>query len=478
MATLCRVGQILASVSSQRNTDVLRTGVPKHLWAIVVKCRLMIRVQAHILAVAALHKKGRMLFPIMPATAVTRESEILRARNFWPHDLILGLLPLLIGFEVLLWTVYLPLGMRGIADFRQLYTGGYMLRTGHAAELYDYDTQRRFEEMVVPVGLNSTLPINHLAFEELLFVPFSLLTYRAAYWAFMFFNGALLILCLGLLRLRLKVLSDRWEWLPALLFLAFSPISIALLQGQDSIMMLTLLAASVWALDHEKEFAAGLLVGLGMFKFQIVIPIALLFLIWRRWRFSAGFAVSSVTAGLVSLWLVGLGGAKEYAHTMVSMSLRLNTQADMLRYVTSPKSMLNLRGLFSAILDGRLAHGYVQFLIVACSVVVLLMAARQRPSLPLAIAASSLVSYHFIAHDASILIIVIAAARSAESVWNGAVAVLLLLAPMCAVILVRGYLVAIPLLGLFLLMLERVPKNSDFTAGGHRNAIAAGSPCK
>jgi hypothetical protein len=386
---------------------------------------------------------------LMQTTKVAGEGKTLHARKFWPHDLVLGLLPLFIGFEVMLWTVYLPLATRGMADFRVFYTLGYMLRTGHAAELNDI----------------------HPAFEELLFVPLSLLAYRAAYWVFMAFNVALLFLCGGLLKPRLKVLSDRWKWLPALLILAFIPISRALLIGQDSIILLTLLAAALWSLDHEKEFAAGLLVGLGIFKFQIVIPIALLFLIWKRWRFSAGFAVPSVAAGLVSLWLVGLAGAREYANLLLSISLRRPPQAEMLHYPSNPRDMLNLRGLFFAILDGKLPHDYVQFLIAACSAVVLLAAARQRPSLPLAIAASSLVSYHMFSHDASILIIVIAAALSSESLWKGAVAVLLLLAPLCAVIFNRGYLEAIPLLGLFLLMLGRVPGRSEFTTGDRQNAI-------
>ncbi len=409
---------------------------------------------------------------MMPATTVAGEGKTLPTKKFWPHELVLGLLPLLIGFEVLLWTVYLPLGTRGIADFRQLYTGGYMLRTGHAAELYDYDTQRRFEETVVPAE-PFVLPINHPAFEELLFVPLSLLTYRGAYWVFMAFNGALLILCAGLLRHRFKVLCDRWKWFSALLIPAFFPISRALQKGQDSIIMLTLLAAALWALDHEKEFLAGLLIGIGILKFQVAIPIALLFLIWRRWRFSAGFAVSSVTAGLVSLWLVGIGGAREYAHMLVSMSLRLSSPADMRRYATDPREMINLRGLVSGIFDGKLTHGYVQLLVAVCSVVVLLMAARQRPSLPLAIAAGSLVSYHFIVHDASVLIIVIAAALCSGSAWVGTAAVLLLIGPLCAIVPFYGYLAAIPLLGLFLLMLGRRSQTSEIIAGGCQNAIAS-----
>jgi hypothetical protein len=279
-----------------------------------------------------------------------------------------------------------------------------------------------------------------------------------------------------LLGRRLKIQADQRKWIPALLLLAFFPIPRALEKGQDSIIMLTLLAAALWSLDHEKEFVAGLLVGIGIFKFQIVIPIALLFLVWRQWRFFAGFSASTVGAGLVSLWLVGLDGAKEYAHMLLSMSVRLTSDSDMVRYGTHPRDMINLRGLLSAIFDGKLPDGYVQLLIAACSVVVLLAAARQRPSLPLAIAAASLVSYHFIVHDASILIIVIAGALCSGLVWNGAIAILLLVAPLCGMIPDHGYLAAIPLLGLFLLMLGDVPKRGEFTAGGGQSAIAEESP--
>ena len=234
---------------------------------------------------------------MMPAGAVAGEGKPLPAKKFWPHELALGLLPLLVGLELLLAFLYVPRALQGLDDFRQLYVGGYMIRTGRARELYDYDTQQRFQDTVVPVGKHDPLIISHLAYEELLFAPLSLLTYKVAYWVFMAFNGALLVLCVGLLRHRLRVLPD---WLPVLLIPAFFPISRTLEKGQDSIIMLMLLAAALWALDHEKDFVAGFLVGIGILKFQIVIPIALLFLLWRRWRFSVGLAVSSVAAGLVS----------------------------------------------------------------------------------------------------------------------------------------------------------------------------------
>jgi Glycosyltransferase family 87 len=429
---------------------------------------------AHLGPEARLVSLALPLVLALTATAAVGEGKTLSARKFWPHDLILGLLPLILSAQALIWAAYLPEGLRGVADFRQLYSGGYMIRTGHAKQLYNYAAQEQFEEALVPVGVHFTLPVNHLAFEELLFVPLSWFSYRTAYWIFLAFNGTLLVVCFRLLKARLRILSDRWQWLPACLFAAFFPISRALTHGQDSIILLTLLAGALLALDHESELAAGLLVGMGLFKFQIAIPIALLFVAWRRWRFSAGFAISSVAAGLLSLWLVGLDGAREYAHTMVAMSVHLSSKADMVRYGTYPTAMLNLRGLASATLNRFLPQVGVQAIVFLCSAAVLWLAARRRASLELAIAAAALTSYHFLSHDASILIIVIAAALCSGSVWNGAVAFLLLLAPMCAVIPEYGYLAAIPLLGLFLLMLRRVPELRECTAGGRESAFAEG----
>src|SRR5206468_12801606 len=122
--------------------------------------------------------------------------------------------------------------------------------------------------------------------------------------------------------------------------------------------------------------------------------------LWRRWRFSVGFGIASSIASAVSLWIVGLEGAREYVGILFSMSARLSSRADIFRDPMTPNEMLNLRGLISAIFAGNLSPLWLLCLIFATSVVILLLAARQRPSLPLAITASSLVRSPFISHVA------------------------------------------------------------------------------
>lgn len=351
--------------------------------------------------------------------------------RFWPHDLILWLLPLMLLALVIVWSALLPAwGLRGIADFRQLYTGGYMIRTGHTKELSNWDAQKRYEDMLVPLGSDYMLPINHLPYEELLFVPLSLLRYRSAYLVFLLFNGILLGVCIWLSHPNMKELSDRWKWFPFLLFVAFYPISRAMIQGQDSIIMLALLSGALLGLRHKREFVAGLLIGAGVFKFQIVVPIALLFLMWRRWRVFLGFAISSIVAGLISLWLVGFGGLREYADGLLRMSARLSSAAEMRHYgVIPPTAMVNLRGLEAATLHDFVAPVVIQSIIFASSIAILWMAARRPPSLPLAITTAALVSYYFLSHDASILIIPIATVLCTGSVWGAAVAAVLFFLP-------------------------------------------------
>src|SRR5207244_7221492 len=197
-----------------------------------------------------------------------------------------------------------------------------------------------------------------------------------------------------------------YRWLPPVMFLAFLPVAAALLQGQDSILLLTLLAASLVSLHSGRELAAGVLVGLGLFKFQLVIPIALLFLVWRRWRFSAGFALSFIAAGSLSLWLVGFAQIQLYIRSLHSMSIALNSAVDQYRYAIVPSSMPNLRGLIFGLGYSHLSSCWLQAITIVSSALVLLSVAiltpKRRPTLDallVAITTSAAVSYHLLIHD-------------------------------------------------------------------------------
>jgi Glycosyltransferase family 87 len=291
-----------------------------------------------------------------------------------------------------------PLTMRGYSDFRQLYTAGWMVRTGHAAELYNLDAQSQFQQALVRRPI-PPLPFNHLSYEALLLAPLSLLPFRGAYLASAALNLAFLAFAMRLVTPRIAEIAKTWKRLPLPVILGTVPIAISLVQGQDSILLLTLFAAAWSALDAGDEVKAGVLVALTLFKFQFSIPVFILFLVWRRWRFAGGFALAALLIVAVSLWTTGLNGFLTYMHMLTSMSVGLTTAADQSRYQISTWMMPNIRGLLDLCLPVR-AAGIGTAL---GSLGVLVYAALKRPFFPLAVLVAMLVSYHGLIHDACIL---------------------------------------------------------------------------
>jgi len=216
---------------------------------------------------------------------------------------------------------------------------------------------------------------------------------------------------------------------------------------------------------------AGMMVALGLFKMQIVIPIALLFLLWRRWRFCGGFALSAVVVSLLSLWVVGFGQMAAYARSLFSVGTSL-VAANQFPWRVS--LMANLRGLFFGLMGFRLPALWIQAVTIVISAVVLLSFAvftshkhRTADALVVAITASVIVTYCVFIHDLSVLLIpiVVTLDRFIFSppettgnepepavAWMSAV---LLVAPMC-IFLIPGhfYLVALPLCAFMVILLR------------------------
>src|SRR6266568_4221012 len=217
---------------------------------------------------------------------------------YYVKALAMALPALMLGLQISGWIFFLPGAMQGHCDFRQLYAAGYMVRTSHRGELYDYGVEQKFQNnLASPEQI--ALPFNHLAYESLIFVPYSYFSYRLGYFVFLATNVAMLLFAIRLMAPWTGNLRSMLFWLPAAIFFTFLPVAAALMQGQDSIILLLLFCGAFVLLSEGKAFPAGILIGLGLFKFQIVLPVAVLFLLWRRWRFVAGFVASSATAVLV-----------------------------------------------------------------------------------------------------------------------------------------------------------------------------------
>ena len=392
------------------------------------------------------------------------------------QDILLGILPIVFCMQFLAWLTFLPKALRGHADFRQLYVAGYMVRTGHRTQLYDYAAQTYFQNTLVSND-ERALPFIRPAYQALMFVPFSLLPYRTAYLGFLLLNVLLLALAFLILQPRLRGLSRVWPGLPPALFLGFYPVALALMQGQDSILLLALLAAALVSLERNRDLTAGALAGVGLFKFQIVVPIVLLFLLWRRWRFVKGFMFSAILVGLLSFITSGWAETVVFVHSLLSVGAGLPAVPGEINFPLRINIMANLRGLIYGLASLRAPRLWLQATtLLLSSLVVISVRARGRQqrggdALILAITAGVVVSYYLFIHDLSILLIPIVLTLDRFISRNGtgepfgraaaAISALLFVAPMCIfVIPAHFYLVSVLICAFLFVLMKRLPEQS------------------
>ena len=351
----------------------------------------------------------------------------------------------------------LGFGPKDRADFRQLYAAGYLARSGQGANLYNYDVEAQVQNRMVSPG--PPLPFDHLAYESLLYAPFSLFRYSVAYYAFAAFNLLLLITAQQILRPDLLPLEAYGKFLPEGIFFCFFPAAIAVIQGQDSILLLLIAVLAYRALEKGRETRAGLLLSLGLFKFQFILPVVLLFLLWRKWRVVAGAAVSGLALLGLSTLVAGISGMRAFTGTLVEMSVGLTGLPQQLKFGTYPSAMPILRGFINAVAAARFSAGAIQATVIVATIALILVAYWMRPSLDVAILAAVLASYHGLIHDSTLLVlplgIILARSVREKNQVVGFFALLLFATPAILFGVTRGryFLMAIPVL--VLLCLQR-----------------------
>src|SRR5579864_9304773 len=131
---------------------------------------------------------------------------------------------------------------QGYPDFTAFYAGGRLVRRGLGPQLYNMESQARVQqEFASGVKIrNGPLPFTHPPFEAAVFAPLALLSYSSAYWLW---NAASLLALVGFLLLLRPHISQLRAWseaVPFLAGLAFFPVFVCLLQGQDSLLLLLL----------------------------------------------------------------------------------------------------------------------------------------------------------------------------------------------------------------------------------------------
>jgi hypothetical protein len=225
------------------------------------------------------------------------------------------------------------------SDFPHFYCAARMLADGQGHRLFDGELQRQYQSRYAArVGTLYT----HPPFEVLLYLAVSWLPLRYAY---------LLWVCLSLALAALSAWFLSWEgfwpWNWRILFeasLTFVPLLVCVLQGQDSSLLLVLLVLAFFALRHGRGFAAGCWLSLGLFKFQIVLPMAVVLALTQSKTVRNGFAKGF---SLITLVLVGISMAiSGWSVLTVYPNFLLHFSDEPLGGIV-PRAMANFRGMVS-----------------------------------------------------------------------------------------------------------------------------------
>jgi hypothetical protein len=238
------------------------------------------------------------------------------------------------------------------ADFIAIYTPALMIREGRVGEVYNPEAQGRLQNELFhrPSVLLGIQP----PFEFALIAPLTKFTYRKAYAVLGAIGVALWMLSMVLIRPYAPVPRNPLRYL--LLGSLFFPAWVALLQGQLAIMMLVFWALTFIFIKQRQDFWGGVFLGLGLFKFAVALPFALICLLRGKWRLLGGFLCAALLLGGVAVAVVGVSGVHAYVDFMLDITRNPNNP--VYRGI-EPMKMPTLRGFLSVMLAGRVGSGFI-----------------------------------------------------------------------------------------------------------------------
>jgi hypothetical protein len=257
----------------------------------------------------------------------------------------------------------------------------------------------------------------HPPFEVLLFLPLAYLPYPAAYKVWALINVSLLLLVPYLLGPYLSELKNMWRPFPVLFFLSYFTAFIAVLQGQDSILLLVMFTLAFVSLKKGHEQPGGCFLALGLFKFQFALPLLVPFLLLRRWKVVLAFLVVAALLVLLSVPLTGLHGTLGYGNFLWRLNRSLASPHDQEARAIYPETMPNIRGALYALGASRFQEEYIKLAVLLLSAALVIwvslkwLPSRTNPAsafdlgFSLALVVALVVSYHLQLHDFCLLLL-------------------------------------------------------------------------
>jgi hypothetical protein len=224
-------------------------------------------------------------------------------------------------WSVYAWDVATPglLDRNGLVkgpDFLPFYALGRIALQGRGDLLYDMPAQAALRRQIVPGSGNySYLPF-YGPQASLLFAPFARLPYA---WALAAWETLSLLIyalcCYAVWSMCPTLRKERWTVL--ILAIAFPGLFHLVSFGQTSALPLLCFTLAFLALRADYAWLAGLAVGSLIFKPQLGVAAAVLFLLTRQWRVVTGALVAALAQLGIGWWHYGTGVMRAYLHALL-----------------------------------------------------------------------------------------------------------------------------------------------------------------
>jgi hypothetical protein len=254
-------------------------------------------------------------------------------------------------------------------DFSVRYAAGLIVRQGNGAKLYDVQEQARIQEGLFP-GRGFLFEL-HPPFEVLLYAPLTKFSYLHAYVVWGIFNIFLWTAFVYLARRCAPVPKQTFQYF--LVCFTFFPLWINLHHGQTSLLLLISYCLTFLALKGKQDFRAGAFLGLGLVKFQLVLPFAVICVLRKKWRVMGGFAAAALTLTALSIVTVGPEGVLSYVQLLFSTIKHPNNPVHV---AIVPSNMPNVRGFLVGLMKGSIGLRWIYVLTALVSGFFLLFTAR------------------------------------------------------------------------------------------------------
>lgn len=240
----------------------------------------------------------------------------LTAKRIRIHGLLLA---------VCLWTIYgIDMSTPGLidrnglvkgTDFLHFYTLGNLAMHDRGDLLYDIRAQAELTHQSVSRAPDSLYVALYGPQMSLFFAPFARLPYGWALTAWLALNLLIYAFCCYAVWKKCPSLHA-YRWTVVILAVAFPGLFHLVAWGQTSGLALLCFTLAFLALENDRPLLAGLAIGSLIFKPQLGLAAAVVFLFARQWKLVAG----AVMAGILQLavaWLhYGSGIMRNYWHTL------------------------------------------------------------------------------------------------------------------------------------------------------------------